>query len=278
MFRYGETVHGIIEKEENIIMKIWIKIGIVVVLGAGIQSCGVNSNLMLKTQKDYEFADIDTLNTSKDDYHIDRNDILTMKFFTNDGIRILEITTATSRPGEAQILNSGNTINYVIQNDSMVNLPVIGEVNLVGKSIREAEDYLGKQYEGQYVNPFIQLSVTNRRVIVFPGNGGEAKVLYLANNNVTLLEAIALAGGITERGRAKKIKLIRKNDEGKRLVYKVDLSKIEGLDYTDIIVQANDYIYVEPVPEIGREVLKEVTPIVSLISSAAIVISVITTL
>ncbi len=90
-----------------------------------------------------------------------------------------------------------------------------------------------------------------------------------------MLEAIALAGGITERGRASKIKLIRKNDKGKRVVYKIDLSTIDGLGYADIIVQANDYIYVEPVPEIGREILKEVTPIVSLITSAALVISII---
>ena len=95
---------------------------------------------------------------------------------------------------------------------------------------------------------------------------------------VTLLEAIALAGGVTERGRASRIKLIRKDEEGKRQVYMIDLSIIEGLEYTDILVQANDYIYVEPVPEIGRELLKEVTPIVSLISSAAIVISVISKL
>ena len=184
-------------------MKIWNKIGVVLGLFL-IQSCGVNSNLMLRTDKDYDFADIDTLNATKDDYHIDRNDILQLKFFTNDGIKILELATTGATGGEAQLLNPNNSLNYVIQNDSMVNLPVLGDVNLVGKSIREAEVFLEEKYKGQYVDPFVQLTVTNRRVIVFPGNGGEAKVLYLANNNVTLLEAIALAGGITERGRAKK--------------------------------------------------------------------------
>jgi polysaccharide export outer membrane protein len=169
-------------------------------------------------------------------------------------------------------------LNYVIQKDSLINFPALGEVNIVGKTIREAEEFLEQEYADLYVNPFVQISVTNRRVIVFPGNGGEASVLYLANNNTTLLEAIALAGGITERGRASRIKLIRKDDTGKREVYRIDLSTIDGLEYTDILVQANDYIYVEPVPEIGRELLKEVTPIVSLITSAAIVISVITKL
>ena len=238
------------------------------------ESCGINSNLMLKTERDFEFAEIDTLNPTKSDYYIDVNDIIQIKFFTNNGNKVLDISTSGGG-NQTQIFNPNNSLSYIIQNDSLVKLPVIDTVNIVGMTIREAESYLEELYENFYVDPFIQLSVTNKRVIVFPGNGGEAKVLYLQNNNTTLLEAIALAGGITERGRASKIKLIRKNKKGKRVVYLIDLSTIDGLGYTDIIVQANDYIYVEPVPEIAREVLKDVTPIISLITSAALVISII---
>lgn len=242
-----------------------------------IQSCGINSNLMLKTEKDYEFADIDSMNVTKNEYKIDVNDILQFRFFTQKGQRILDIAT-TSVPGQQnQLFNPNNSLNYVVQRDSLVNFPAVGEVNVVGMTIREAEKYLEELYSDLYVSPFVQISVTNRRVIVFPGNGGDAQVLYLANNNTTLVEAIALAGGITERGRASKIKLIRKGENGERQVFRIDLSTIEGLAYTDILVQANDYIYVEPVPEIGRELLQEVAPIVSLVSSAAVVISVIST-
>lgn len=239
-----------------------------------LNSCGVNSNWMLRTDKDFDFANVDSMNDSKQDYHIDLNDILQMRFFTNDGIKVLDVSSIENG-NQAQLFNPNNSLNYVIQADSMVRLPVLGNINLVGKTVREAELYLQEQYRGYYIDPFVQLSVTNRRVVVFPGNGGQAQVLYLANNNTTLLEVIALAGGITERGRASKIKLIRKNEDGKREVYKVDLSTIDGLKYCDILVQANDYIYVDPVPEIGKEVLKEITPIVSLISSAAVIVTVI---
>lgn len=255
-----------------------LKWGIVVLAIAGLNSCGVNSNLMLKTEKEYQFADIDSMNATKDEYTLDVNDILQFRFFTNAGQRILDISASSEQGQQNQLFNPNNALNYIIQKDSLVNIPALGQVNLVGLTIREAEVYLEEAYSDLYVKPFVQISVTNRRVIVFPGNGGDAKVLYLANNNTTLLEAIALAGGIAERGRASRIKLIRKDNRGKRVVYKIDLSTIDGLQYTDILVQANDYIYIEPVPEIGRELLKEITPIVSLISSAAIVISVISTL
>lgn len=253
----------------------WIAI---IAVALFMNSCGINSNLMLKTEKDYVFADVDSMNSTKDEYKIDVNDILQFRFFTNNGQRILDISTSSEPGQQNQLFNPNNSLNYIVQKDSMVNFPALGEVNIVGMTMREAEEFLEESYSDLYVNPFVQISVTNKRVIVFPGNGGDAKVLYLANNNTTLLEAIALAGGITERGRASRIKLIRKDENGKRQVYRIDLSTIDGLEYTDILVQANDYIYVEPVPEIGRELLKEVTPIVSLISSAAIVISVISTL
>jgi len=248
-----------------------------------LNSCGINSNLLLKTPKGYEkFADeltlIDTANKSKAEYVLDVNDILQMRFFTNHGVKILDIGSATDGGNQMQLFNPNTSLNYVIQKDSTIRFPILDSVNLVGMTIRQAENFLQESYATHYVDPFVQISVTNRRVIVFPGNGGEAQVLYLANNNTTLLEALALAGGVTQRGRAAKIKLIRKDDDGKRLVYKIDLSKIEGLDYTDVIVKANDYIYVEPVPEIGREVLREVTPIITLITSTAIVISVLTKL
>lgn len=258
-------------------MKKCLKIGVILIAAIGLHSCGVNSNWMLKTDKDYVFEPIDSLNETKKDYRIDINDILQLRFFTNNGTKVLDIAS-TANGNQAQLFNPNNSLNYVIQNDSLVQLPVIGKINLVGMTIREAELFLQDQYSAKYIDPFVQIAVTNKRVVVFPGNGGEAKVLYLQNNNTTLLEAIALAGGITERGRASRIKLIRKDESGKRLVYKIDLSTIEGLQYTDIIVQANDYIYVDPVPELGREVLKEVTPIVSLISSAAVIIATISAL
>lgn len=257
----------------------FLKIVGFIVVTIALGSCGVNSNIMLKTPKDFEFAPIDSLNETKNDYRIDVNDIIQMRFFTNNGIKVLDISTSSVSGNQAQIFNPNNTLSYVVQTDSMVDLPIIGKTNIVGKSIREAEEFIAGLYEEYYVDPFVQISVTNRRVIVFPGSGGEAKVLYLNNNNVTLMEAIALAGGITERGRASRIKLLRKTPGGKREIYLVDLSRVDNeFQYTDIYVQANDIIYVEPVPELGKEILKEVAPIVSLISSAAIVISVINAL
>ena len=58
----------------------------------------------------------------------------------------------------------------------------------------------------------------------------------------------------------------------------VNLSVIEGLKYADMIVQDNDYIYIEPKEQVGQESLKVIAPIVSLVSSALVIITVFSTL
>ena len=243
------------------------------------QSCGINSDLMLKTPKDYGYdkMDVDSANQSKNEYIIHVNDVLKFQFFTNKGEKVLDIVSGSSGGGAAQTLNSSNTISYTIMNDSITKLPALNEVNLVGKTIREAELFLETEYGKLYVDPFVQITVTNRRVIIFPGSGGDASVVYLKNNNTTILEALALAGGITDRGRAKRIKLIRE-ENGEKKVYLIDLSTIEGLQYTDLIVQNGDYIYVEPVPQLGKEFLREIAPIFSLASSTVSLIFIISKL
>jgi polysaccharide export outer membrane protein len=224
---------------------------------------------MLRTDRNYQF-DVPPDNPESQ-YRIIPNDIIEFRLFANEGFKIIDLSSGTEG---GQFIRNIN-INYLIEADGSVRLPLLDTCNLKGKTVRESEIYLEKKYAEFYVNPFVQIQVVNKRVIVFPGNGSDARVITLTNNNTTLMEAIAMAGGITERGKAKRIKLVRKNLEGKRAVYLIDLSTMEGgLKYADMVVQANDYIYVEPVPQYGREILTNIAPYISILSSAILIYTV----
>lgn len=245
------------------------------VVSVSLNSCFINSNLMIKTDKNFVFDTIPT--TPPSEYRISPNDIMSFKIFTNDGFEVVSMAAGINDNGGANRTMFRNTLNYFIQSDGSTRLPELGIVNLKGYTVREAEFYLETRYAEKYVKPFVQIQIINKRVIIFPGNGSDAKVINLENNNTTLMEAIALAGGIPQRGKAAHIKIIRKSDVpgAPRKVFEIDLSTIEGLKHCDMIVQANDYIYVEPVPQIGTEILRDVAPIISLISSAVLIYSVI---
>ena len=237
----------------------FLKYFLLLFLAVWFSSCKVfRSNLMLKTPKDYTYDKIaDSL--SKQDYKIEANDIVNVRIFSNDGFKIVDL--ATSNQVQRFI-----EIDYVVNMDGTCKLPLIGRVKLAGLSVREATEYLEQIYADYYVKPFVFMTVTNKRVIVFPGNGGAARVLNLTNNNTTVIEALALTGGIAEDGKAYKVKLIR-NQGDKPKVYLMDLSKIEGIAVGNTVVLAHDSIYVEPRYRFARTLVAEITPIISVTSS-----------
>ncbi|MBC7694692.1 MAG: polysaccharide biosynthesis/export family protein [Burkholderiales bacterium] len=220
---------------------------------------------MLKTSKGYTYDKIvDSL--SKTDYKIESNDIVNVRIFSNDGFKIVDLASSMQQTNFIQL-------DYVIDRDGSCKLPLVGRIKLAGLSIREATEFLEQIYADYYVKPFVYISVTNKRVIVFPGNGGVAKVLSLTNNNTTVIEALALTGGISEDGKAYKVKLIRNQDNQPPKVYLMDLSKIEGIAVGNTVVLAHDIIYVEPRYRLARTLVGEITPIVSLISTTFLLYS-----
>lgn len=228
--------------------------------------CGwLNPSIMLKTGKGYKYSkNPDSTNTL--DYKISSNDILEFSIYSNDGFKLVDLTS----------LNSANmgyrfesNIQYLIESDGNVKLPILGRTKLSGLTIREAEIFLEEKYASFYIRPYVIMSVTNKRVIVFPGSAGDAKVIPLQNNNTTLIEALALAGGIADDGKARMVKLIRENND-KHDVYLIDLSKIEGIKQASMVLQANDIIYIEPRKRYASRFLQEAAPIVSLLTSAFI--------
>ncbi len=240
---------------------------VLLLLGVG-SSCGINSNLMFKTPKGVaERSDSIPLRPTTE-YTISRDDKFSFTLYTNGGKRIVENMAGMN---DAQV--NPEIPEYIVRSNGTAELPIVGEVMVAGLTVQQCEDTLAKAFALEYQEPYVQVKLTNQRVIVFPGNGSDAKVIPLQNNNTTLMEAIALAGGIADRGRADKIKLMR-NLGSSRVVYVLDLSTIDGLKYADMIVQANDYIYVEPNEQVGREAVQSAAPVVSLLSSALIIFTV----
>lgn len=232
----------------------------------------MRSNLMLKTPKGYEYdVLIDSL--SKLDYKVEPNDEITYFVFTNDGYELINLSSQVGLQGRAMI-------NAIVESDGQIKLPLIGRVYVQGLTIKELQKFLEEKFSEYYVKPYVELRVSNKRVIVFPGNGGAAKVLPLTNNNTTVMEAIASAGGIMEDGKAYKVKLIRSNPDPKQkpFVYLMDLSRIEGLTLAHSKVQASDIIYVEPRYKPLATFNKEILPLVTTITGIILLVQLFRTL
>jgi len=204
-----------------------------------------------------------------EDYVIGPGDRFTFNFSTNNGERVLSSMTGINNADSYNNKNNQLIQDYLVRRDGTAELPVIGLLKVQGYTTIKLEDTLTELLSKNYIDPFVQIKLSNQRIIIFPGRG-EAKVVYLSNVNTTLLEVIALAGGLSEDARANSIKLIRKN-KNKREIYKIDLSTIQGLKQAEMIVQSNDYVYVDVKPRIASSVLTEVSPWLSILTSVLLI-------
>jgi polysaccharide export outer membrane protein len=246
-------------------------------------SCTVNKDLLFKTPKGYEYIDLpEEIGPSA---KLAPNNFVTMNFFTGNGYMLVEMGLGSAMLGGSQqmqggqqgmmMMMQGGGMRYLIDRDGTAKLPVIGRIKLAGLSIRDAETFLEEIYAQYYNEPYVVLNVQNNRAIVMPGAGGTAQVITLINNNTTLLEALAMVGGVNERGNASEIKLIRQNDQTtEREMFRIDLSTVDGMQMADMIVQPNDIIYVEPLPLIARELVQEFTPVITLISTTVLILAI----
>ncbi|NUM51606.1 MAG: polysaccharide biosynthesis/export family protein [Flavobacteriales bacterium] len=235
-------------------------------------SCNFNSSRMYRTKKDYVFATPPS--NPELEYKIVPNDILDFRLYTNDGFKLIDLYSIDNN----RIMNTASdAFTYRVEFDGQVKLPIIGRVDIKGKTLREAEFLLQDLYTKYYISPFVILNVTNKRILVFPGNGGAAKVIPMENNNITLVEGVALAGGITENGKAKQVKLIRGESKNQQ-VFLFNLNTLEGIEAANILLQPNDVIYIEPRSNTVRQAVREASPVISLLVSVVTLYLVITRL
>jgi polysaccharide export outer membrane protein len=97
-------------------------------------------------------------------------------------------------------------------------------------------------------------------VIVLGATGGQ--VIPLANENVKLVEVLALAQGLNNDAKAHNIRIMRGDH-----VFVADLSTFDGYVKNNIPIQSGDIVYVEPVRRPLTESLRDYGPILTIITT-----------
>jgi protein involved in polysaccharide export with SLBB domain len=236
------------------------------------------------------------VNRTARNYLIQPNDYLNIQVYTNKGERLIDPngelkfgspnvggggggTAATGR-GASGVRSA---TEYLVQADGTVRLPLVNRVSVKGLSLIQADSVLQQQYNEFYKDSFVKTSVSNNRVIVLGASGGQ--VISLNNDNMNLLEVLALSGGIDATnnggaggfsqygGRANNIRIIRGNLKNPQIQF-IDLTTIEGMRRGNLQIEPNDIIYVQPVRRPFIEGLNSITPIFTIVSSIIGIISV----
>lgn len=136
-----------------------------------------------------------------------------------------------------------------LSQESVVTLPLIGAVDLKGKTVKEAETLIRDLYNRDYlVNPQVNLIVleySRVSVNVLGSVNTPGSVTIPPDRGLRLLEAIAQAGGFNRLADRKHIKLTRTESDGKTATYTINADEIiQGTSPDSWRLQKADVIFV----------------------------------
>jgi len=228
-------------------------------------SCKVLYPNIMFQQKEYQIFEIKDRLVSN--YVVKPNDMITVQVYSRDGFDLVDRTansTGVIKSNTAVTGNQTNAIEYRVNDKGFVDLPILGNYYVEGMSEIAMKANLENEYSKLYVDPFVNVHVVNRRVFVFLGSTG--RVVPLNPTPTTLIEVLALSGGLPQGLKSYNIKVIR-GDLKNPNILQVDLSTIQGLTESEIILQSNDIVYVEPRRRVFTDALREVTTTISILSS-----------
>ena len=219
-------------------------------------------NRILVSKEDFPVL-ADSLN-STGPYVLAPFDKLDLNIYSNDGFKLVDITNPNYSVGKEKV-------EYVLNENGDVKLPVIGYVNLRGLTVEQSERLLETKYERYFNQPYVNLKVLNRTAVVFMGDG-KAQLVPLEHENTTLFEVLASAGGITDLAKAYRIKIIR-GDVKNPTIYHADVSTVNGVRDGNIKIMSNDIIHVEAIPNYSGRIYQRLFPIIGLATTTLLIIN-----
>lgn len=248
------------------------------------------------------------VNRTARNYTIHSNDLLSVQVYTNKGEKLIDpngelrfgssgsgavgqaVPAATSsgpRGGSQGGTATPGATQFVVQADGTVRLPLVDRVVVRGLSLIQADSVLRLRYSEYYKEPFIKTAVNNNRVIIL-GAGGQ--VIPLANDNMNLLEVLALAGGpdgggaggggtgiARNGGRIDNIRIIRGDLKNPQVQF-INLNTLEGMRRGNLQIEPNDIIYIQPLRRPFLDALVDAGPVLALSSTVLGTISILYTL
>ena len=140
---------------------------------------------------------------------------------------------------------SMNENGILVDSNGYISLPLIHRVKVAGLTQGQAAKLLERRYRTYLKDPSFNVEVLNKRIYVL----GEVKkpgVVKLDREKLTVLEALAFAGDLTDNAVRDNIIILSKSPSGNLSMRKVDLTNFETMKMTDMVVHPDDIIYVQP--------------------------------
>ncbi len=189
-----------------------------------------------------------------------------------------------SSDGSASSSSVADEKGYKVDAKGNIEFPILGTLHLEGLTLRQASERIKNQIiDGDYIKaPIVSMEFLNFKYTVW-GAVAHNGTFTVESGRVTLLEALANAGDLTNRARLDRVAVIREENGDKR-IYFHDIRDSDIFQSPCFFLQQNDIIYVQPkygkkdkedhAIQIGTLVISSITSICSMIWATSAILNI----
>ncbi|MDF1573478.1 MAG: polysaccharide biosynthesis/export family protein [Bacteroidales bacterium] len=182
------------------------------------------------------------------DYRIQYQDILYVNFFTMNR-EMNELLNQGGGSSNTSLLfrdESGAYIfGYTVSDEGEISLPILGKVEVYGLTLGEVKTSIEERAKQYLKDAVVNLRLLSYKFTVI-GEVNRPGSFNNYNNQLTVLEAIAMAGDITDFGDRKKVLVVRPTKEG-TYTFRINLQDKNLLQSQGYFLLPNDIVIVEPI-------------------------------
>jgi polysaccharide export outer membrane protein len=216
------------------------------VIAIFLSSCAHHKQLVYLQKKD-SLKTVDYFPKERPEYHIQTSDILYIRVYTlNQEISdLINQTTGASQQNlfqnETEIYINGYTVN----DSGYIDIPVLGRIEVAEKTVDQAIAAVREKASVFLKDASIVLKLVSFKFSVL-GEVARPGTYNNYNNQLTVLEAISMAGDITDYGNRKLVLVLRPSKTGTK-TFRLDLTNIDLLRSEGFFLLPNDIVYVQPI-------------------------------
>lgn len=177
---------------------------------------------------------------------IQKNDLLSITVSSPNATASQPFNTAVTVSTQSVGYTSTQASGYLVDQDGFIDIPMLGRVKAAGLTKKGLKESITKNLvDNKYLlYPVVTVRYLNFKVTVL-GEVARPMVINVPDEKINILEALGFAGDMTVYARRNNVALIRE-EQGKRVVKRLDLNSGNMLASPYYYLKPNDIIYVEP--------------------------------
>lgn len=148
-----------------------------------------------------------------------------------------------SRLGQKDRTTTLNTTTYLVQPDGKITLPVLGDVEVVGKTTVEVKEMIIDMLKDQVVDPVVSVDLMSMYALVLGRVDRPGRVSF-THQRYSVLDALAQCGDVRLDGRKQNVRILRE-ENGKIRTHVLDLTDASVITSPYYYLQQNDVLIVD---------------------------------